>query len=521
MDGSSVIDGVEQTNRLIFVDFLLALSLSNQYQGAEKTAAIFRTGKNYRLNSNVLAFNDKEKDKIYLQQLVGRQERKTISVPDDIPRYSERLEVETTTFYPQDDGAYYYPLSAVTLIDTDAESEAIFQVPAIYVKAISDEAEWQDIALALRIGGNVLAIVLGIATLGAGSPLLIGLAVADITLATTDILVAVSQDPLMQTADGQEFLNSWDKIYLAGGIATAAPLLVGNAFSMGAKLLSKATLATTKNFLRASLLKMAMELNIPNFAKGSLKVLDTGIEVRQATHTVIQMNAATRLQEAGVLFVKGEITGGRAAKNGLVVIYKGEVIASGEAKAVKNSLGDIWKLKGAKLIEALESRLWLKNIDEAVQRLGINITVPKNTLNAVQSERRLHRIIRSLERKIPPKIFNPNKKALKELGIKLPKSKTGLSVDFADSPYLYPVTGNQKNIVKIKLTGTRRNDDRLAYELSGIRKNKNYTWHHLDDYDSTTNTCTMQLVDLEIHVKTYPHYGSVELVKQFFNIKKY
>lgn len=38
----------------------------------------------------------------------------------------------------------------------------------------------------------------------------------------------------------------------------------------------------------------------------------------------------------------------------MVVIYKGEVIASGEAKVVKNSLGDIWKLKGTNLKDALD-----------------------------------------------------------------------------------------------------------------------------------------------------------------------
>ena len=165
--------------------------------------------------------------------------------------------------------------------------------------------------------------------------------------------------------------------------------------------------------------------------------------------------------------------------------------------------------------------LTLNNIDEAIEKLGINITVPRNTLNATQSFKKLDGIFRVLKSKRPPKTFDPNKEALKKLGIKLPKSKNGLSVDFADTPYLYPVKGNEKNIVKIKLTGSRRMDDKLAYELSGIEKNRNYTWHHLDDYDPMTNTCTMQLVDLEIHVKTYPHYGSVELVKQFFNLKKY
>ncbi|WP_233266237.1 HNH endonuclease signature motif containing protein [Myroides fluvii] len=86
---------------------------------------------------------------------------------------------------------------------------------------------------------------------------------------------------------------------------------------------------------------------------------------------------------------------------------------------------------------------------------------------------------------------------------------------------MYPVTGEQKNIVKIKLTGTRRFDDKLAYELAGIKKTKNYTWHHLDDYDPMDGTCTMQLVDKDVHRASIPHYGSVELIKKFLNIESY
>ncbi len=37
------------------------------------------------------------------------------------------------------------------------------------------------------------------------------------------------------------------------------------------------------------------------------------------------------------------------------MVYKGELIASGEAKAVRSSLEDVWSLKGTKLADALES----------------------------------------------------------------------------------------------------------------------------------------------------------------------
>ncbi|UPQ78118.1 hypothetical protein M0M57_10835 [Flavobacterium azooxidireducens] len=86
----------------------------------------------------------------------------------------------------------------------------------------------------------------------------------------------------------------------------------------------------------------------------------------------------------------------------------------------------------------------LKRIDDAIEKLNITISVPKNTLNALESLKRIESILLKLKNKKPPKIFDPNKEALKKLGIKLPKSKNGVSVDFENTSYLYPSTGNQK-----------------------------------------------------------------------------
>ena len=370
MDGVSTIDGITQKNRMIFADFLYALSLSNQYQGAIKTGAVFKIGADYKLNSNVLARSDKFKDKIYLQQLVGEKEKKTLTPLEDIPRYKEQIEVDITTYTAENEGTYYDPLAAVLLMNMDEREGIPYQVPAIYVKAIDDEEEWQDIALVLRIGGNVLAIVLGIATLGSGSPLLIGLGLIDISLATTDTLIAVSQDPLMQTEEGREFLANWEKIYLAGSITAVGPLLVSSVFTTGVKLLNKAITTTTKNFLRSSLLRLVMELNIPNFTTHTLTVLTTSEEVSRTTSTVIRMSEVSRLQEAGVLFVKGEMVGGKAGKEGLVVVYKGEVLASGDAKTVRNSLDEVFGAKSKELVTNLENSYLRVN---ALRRWGDKI----------------------------------------------------------------------------------------------------------------------------------------------------
>jgi hypothetical protein len=195
------------------------------------------------------------------------------------------------------------------------------------------------------------------------------------------------------------------------------------------------------------------------------------------------------------------------------------------SKSLLKQMDDIFKKIKAWVDELLGgkslTKLDIKKIDDAIKKLSIKVEVPKNKLNAIRSKAKIESIIKALKSKNPPKHFNPNKNALKELGIDLPLSKNGTSVDFKNTKYLYPIKGTEKNIVKIKLTGKRRWDDKLAYELSGIKKNKNYTWHHLDDYDHLTNTCSMQLVMREIHEATVPHYGAVEIVKRFFNIEKY
>lgn len=199
-------------------------------------------------------------------------------------------------------------------------------------------------------------------------------------------------------------------------------------------------------------------------------------------------------------------------------IYNGEVIARGTKLEITRELKDIWKLADGELIQSLEDAYWIKKIDAAVEKLGIKILVPKNLYSDIQSSARLKSIIKKLSTN-KRLVFNPNKTALKELGIKLPKSKTGLSVDFAGSPYLYPVKEGERNIVKIKLTGSDYYDKKLAEELSGISRNDikgKYTWHHLDDYDPITNTCTMQLVNTNVHRACSSHIGSVELVKQCY-----
>lgn len=95
------------------------------------------------------------------------------------------------------------------------------------------------------------------------------------------------------------------------------------------------------------------------------------------------------------------------------------------------------------------------------------------------------------------------------------------TVDFAGHSDLFPVSGNQKNIVEIKLQGRRGQDFTQAFKEAGIKRAdaKNYTWYHLHDFDSVNGTSTMQLVLRTTHEANIPHKGSAGQFADEFGVK--
>jgi len=94
-------------------------------------------------------------------------------------------------------------------------------------------------------------------------------------------------------------------------------------------------------------------------------------------------------------------------------------------------------------------------------------------------------------------------------------------VSFAGSPDLFPVSGNQSNIVEITLTGDRGSDFTRAFKEAGITKStaSGYTWHHVHDFNSVTGKATMELVTTEAHEATIPHKGSAGQFSDHFGVK--
>jgi len=98
-----------------------------------------------------------------------------------------------------------------------------------------------------------------------------------------------------------------------------------------------------------------------------------------------------------------------------------------------------------------------------------------------------------------------------EKGYQVPVDASG-GVDMSN--YLIPVTGDQKNVVKIKMTGSYLGDFKAANQAAGFAEQPaNSTWHHFRDFNPATNETTMQLSQRAAHRAATPHRGSVAQYK--------
>ncbi|HLN26641.1 MAG TPA: HNH endonuclease [Gemmataceae bacterium] len=95
--------------------------------------------------------------------------------------------------------------------------------------------------------------------------------------------------------------------------------------------------------------------------------------------------------------------------------------------------------------------------------------------------------------------------------------------DFAGTKYLYDkLQPGQKNIVRIKLQGSRYKDFKEANRLAGFegaKPPKGYSWHHIDDFNTTTGEATMQLIETGAHKAAYIHKGGVWQYERFHGVK--
>ncbi|MDR6921415.1 hypothetical protein [Chryseobacterium sp. 2987] len=359
LDGSTEHDGRMQSNRMILANIMMLFSLFANNDKRKKEAQTFTIGKGYKINSDILEMgifqgsNDRYRDTFFLQQQKEVQKRVEIVSKEGDPNATE------TVTQDLDEGAQFHPLDMVYLIDISGGTEETYLVPAIYLKTLADEKEWAVVHQNIRIAANLVAIVLGVATLATtGNPYFILLAAADMSLAGADLTIQafkeeiakIGKDPDNPEAksEGEIFLENWEKVYLAGGFALAGLTIVGGFYIGAAKLLAKIGDGSARNYLKTLVLKAALETNISNFTKDTIKVAEPKEIFLSSQYRAV----GEEMAENGVFFLSGKKEGKFAES--YAAVYKGEVIDEFTKAEMHNFYRKWSKLHGGELVEELE-----------------------------------------------------------------------------------------------------------------------------------------------------------------------
>lgn len=371
---SSYHDNKVVPNKTIFASLLTTIAF---YEGQgltrshRKTGITFTIGKNYRVDSNIRMGNDSSESAYDLRQerLVTRTRIRNIGGfgYEDGSISQQYGPAEKSSWQYEGEIHTLHPLDIVTLLFEGDKGVSIpYFLPVIMLKDIAHLREWEKINERIRLGANILAIILGAAALvTSGNPGVLALAIADIGLAGRDIYIQLRKDEYMKTIKGQKFLQDWEAIYIIGGIGIAvisAPQLVRSALSLGAGLYRFAE-GTTKNFLRHALISIIVRLDSIDVVKSGIKNVDIGVEVFKDTILKSGVTALNRLEKEGVLFVRLEDVDGLRT---YTAIYNGvAIVPRGSAKELKKSLKGVWNKRGKSLTNELEEivRVVKKNTD--------------------------------------------------------------------------------------------------------------------------------------------------------------
>lgn len=171
---------------------------------------------------------------------------------------------------------------------------------------------------------------------------------------------------------------------------------------------------------------------------------------------------------------------------------------------------------GGDFKEALDEAVDMKNIaiDAAIGGVGGGINEYTSTKQAQKAADNY------------ASAYNNKHNPLKDgeaYGLKNLKQTPNGGVDFSDSDYILRTETGEPIQVKIKATGDRVKDYKLAEQIlkdkygididfKSMRtgSDKTHVWHHMDDYNVATNETTMQFIDIDAHKAIRTHAGSAK-----------
>lgn len=320
LDGTMVFEGKEQKLQTIFASIITGFCFADT-STLNFTDEIFYLGNNYYVNVKDVENNDKEQSKYWIEQ-----RHKTDTYYTD----SGTVMIEMGGDMVLKSRIKMNPLDIVTVLQKDTDS--LMFVPILFLKDQDHQKNVENLLTTVRIGVDMLAIGLTIATFGGASPLLAVAGALEIGIAATDIAVMINKDKL-----SEEFLQTWEKIYIIGGIATASPFVVSSLYKLGGKILVSSAKTEMKNFVQSCMMKMILESEISNFSKNTLKIANQET-IAKASEFFFDKSSFKAFWEQGCQLAYGEVKLGNTVKNEIALVYKGVSIIQGSAKEIRPKL---------------------------------------------------------------------------------------------------------------------------------------------------------------------------------------
>jgi len=413
-----------EENRMIFASIVDAICRDmGYYQLAydnNEGPASFRVDNEHYVESFVLEDGDDNGGRIQLNQIeIQSFERSPLKVSEGGVDYE--IEVQPRKDDVLIKSYFLNPLQLVELRNKEGKAE---YHSALFIKALADNKKWDDIEHSIRIGVDIVGVTFSAITLGAGAtPFWTAVAVADLALMGSDLILDGIRPEIEKLEHGPEFLEIWDSIYYTGGAITGivtTPALIQSLGRMArlATLLLKTASKGTQNFLKVAIVTAALDRGITNFTKSTTRVLFSASEVSDASADILQERSIQRMMDGGLIFGMDDLMVGEVVERNFFVVFEGNAIAAGTAKEIRKALKP---LKGKHGIDITKTaRAWANDSPDAVSSLWqINrLNGKKNCANvALATDRTLagtptsalpNALVTFLTNKGPISIYTPN-----------------------------------------------------------------------------------------------------------------
>lgn len=350
------VKGETHTYQDLFADLIAAVT-KHYYNTVNKPLIplhSFKIGPKYQVDSNISG-DDKYNDRYNIRQ------EKYISTYD----YNGGIFIASAGFEPVEEFQYLHPLDLVTLIEVDEKDNIITQkiVPALVVKNIAYKNEWEKVDTTVRIIGDIVAVIGGIAGLFTGNPFLIGVAIGDILVAGGDLVIMAARETIEDMEGGKRFLAFWDDLYGKASLIlaiTSAPQTVKSLLTSGGNLLKIGKVFDQVDEIEDVLTMVSetvFEIHKAQFPEKSFQSIQMGAKSFSDSFSPADIVRLERLEKNGIILsTLSDYKGGKSFS----AIYEGKIIATGSTTDFKRTLKSVWFKNG-------------KNLTYQLRKLGVRI----------------------------------------------------------------------------------------------------------------------------------------------------